>query len=66
MIVSSSTRWRRCCSASIGALAVALVLDAFERERVRDVFSRFVPEAVVDDVLKHVDEDLRLGGSSAT
>jgi adenylate cyclase len=46
----------------VGALAVALVLDAFERERVRDLFSRFVPEPVVDDVLRNVDEDLRLGG----
>jgi adenylate cyclase len=46
----------------VGALAVGLVLGAFERERVRDVFSRFVPEAVVDDVLKNVDQDLRLGG----
>ncbi|HET8823216.1 MAG TPA: adenylate/guanylate cyclase domain-containing protein [Thermoleophilaceae bacterium] len=45
-----------------GALAIALVLDAFERERVRDVFSRFVPEPVVAEVLKNVDEDLRLGG----
>ena len=46
----------------VGALAIALVLDAFERERVRDVFSRFVPEPVVAEVLKNVDEDLRLGG----
>jgi adenylate cyclase len=46
----------------VGALAIGLVLDAFERERVRDVFSRFVPEAVVAEVLKNVDEDLRLGG----
>jgi adenylate cyclase len=46
----------------VGALGVALVLNAFERERVRDIFSRFVPEPVVDDVLKNVDEDLRLGG----
>jgi adenylate cyclase len=45
-----------------GALAIALVLDAFERERLRDVFSRFVPEPVVAEVLKNVDEDLRLGG----
>ncbi len=46
----------------VGALAISLVLDAFERERVRDVFSRFVPEPVVDEVLKNVDKDLRLGG----
>jgi adenylate cyclase len=46
----------------VGALAVALVLNAFERERVHDLFSRFVPEPVVDDVLRNVDEDLRLGG----
>jgi adenylate cyclase len=46
----------------VGALGVALVLNAFERERVRDLFSRFVPEPVVDDVLRNVDEDLRLGG----
>jgi adenylate cyclase len=49
----------------VGALGVALVLDAFERERVRDLFSRFVPEPVVDEVLKNVDEDLRLGGELA-
>ena len=46
----------------VGALAVAVVLNAFERQRVRDLFSRFVPEPVVDDVLRNVDEDLRLGG----
>ena len=46
----------------VGALGVALVLNAFERERVRDIFSRFVPEPVVDEVLKNVDKDLRLGG----
>jgi adenylate cyclase len=46
----------------VGALGAALVLHAFERERVRDIFSRFVPEPVVDEVLKNVDEDLRLGG----
>jgi adenylate cyclase len=46
----------------VNALAVALMLNAFERERVRDLFSRFVPEPVVDEVMKNVDEDLRLGG----
>jgi adenylate cyclase len=34
-----------------------------ERERVRGVFSRFVPEHVVEDVLERTDDDLRLGGS---
>jgi adenylate cyclase len=33
-----------------------------ERERVRGLFARFVPEAVVDEVLAQADEDLRLGG----
>jgi adenylate cyclase len=46
----------------VGALAIGLVLGAFERERVRDVFSRFVPEPVVDEVLKTAGDDLRLGG----
>jgi adenylate cyclase len=50
----------------VGGLAVALVIDAFERERVRDLFSRFVPEPVVDEVLENVDEDLRLGGERRT
>jgi adenylate cyclase len=34
--------------------------------RVRDLFARFVPEAVVDEVLEHADEDLRLGGERRT
>jgi adenylate cyclase len=46
----------------VGALAVALVLGAFERERIRDLFSRFVPESVVDEVLAKTGDDLRLGG----
>jgi adenylate cyclase len=46
----------------VGAMAIALILDAFERERIRDLFSRFVPESVVDEVLAKADEDLRLGG----
>jgi adenylate cyclase len=46
----------------VGALAIGVVLGAFERERVRDVFSRFVPEPVVDEVLKNAGDDLRLGG----
>jgi adenylate cyclase len=37
-------------------------LHDLERERVRDVFSRFVPEPVVDEVLRRTDDDLRLRG----
>jgi adenylate cyclase len=44
-----------------GTLTVQLVTIAFERERVRDLFSRFVPENVVDEVLATAD-GLRLGG----
>ncbi|HEY3728867.1 MAG TPA: adenylate/guanylate cyclase domain-containing protein [Solirubrobacteraceae bacterium] len=44
-----------------GALAVQLVTEAFERLRVRDMFARFVPENVVDEVLASAD-GLRLGG----
>jgi adenylate cyclase len=50
----------------IGALGVGLVVGAFERERVRDLFSRFVPEAVVNEVLADLGDDLRLGGTSRT
>jgi adenylate cyclase len=49
---------------SIGSLAAHYLLSAFERERVRDVFSRFVPESVVEQVLARTDDDLRLGGVS--
>jgi adenylate cyclase len=38
-------------------------LQELERERLRGVFARFVPEHVVDDVLERTDGDLRLGGS---
>ncbi len=46
----------------VGALGVATTVGAFERERVRDMFARFVPEAVVDDVLARAEDGLRLGG----
>lgn len=49
---------------SVGAIGAHYLLAAFERERVRDVFARFVPAAVVDDVLKRTDGDLRLGGQT--
>ena len=37
-------------------------LDDLERGRVRDIFSRFVPEQVVDEVLRRTEDNLRLGG----
>lgn len=47
----------------LGALAVNYVMTAFERQRIRDTFGRFVPEAVVADVLARADDgDLRFGG----
>ena len=48
--------------ATVGSVGAHYTLAAFERERVRDVFSRFVPEQVVDQVLAHADADLRLQG----
>ena len=44
-----------------GSLSSQLVTEAFDRIRTRDLFSRFVPENVVDEVLKSAD-GLRLGG----
>ena len=46
----------------LGALSVNYVISAFERQRIRDTFARFVPPAVVSEVLARTDEDLRLGG----
>ena len=48
--------------ATIGVVVVHYTLAAFERQRTRDTFSRFVPEQVVDQVLARTDGDLRLGG----
>lgn len=47
---------------AVGALVVATTATAFERQWVHDTFSRFVPEAVVEDVLARTDENHRLGG----
>jgi adenylate cyclase len=47
-------------------LAVRYVVEAFARQRMRLLFSRFVPEQVVDEVLARTDEDLRLGGKLIT
>jgi adenylate cyclase len=47
---------------TLGTLAVLYMSETIERQRVRDVFSRFVPTGVVDEVLATADENLRLGG----
>jgi adenylate cyclase len=49
---------------TVGAVGAHYSVAAFERQRVRDVFSRFVPEQVVDQGLARTDSDLRLGGST--
>jgi class 3 adenylate cyclase len=50
-------------AASATAVLVVLVVhEAVERRRVRELFSRFVPERVVDEVIDHTDDELRLGG----
>jgi adenylate cyclase len=47
---------------TLGTLAVLYVGEAIERERVHDLFSRFVPADVVDQVVASAGEDLRLEG----
>ena len=48
------------------ATSATLAVDYFsttrERRQLRRAFSRFVPEHVIDDVMRRTDEDLRLGG----
>ncbi|HSI81458.1 MAG TPA: adenylate/guanylate cyclase domain-containing protein [Solirubrobacterales bacterium] len=48
--------------AGFGTIGVHYVTAAIERQRVRDIFARFVPAQVVDQVLERTDEHLRLGG----
>jgi adenylate cyclase len=48
--------------ATVGTVGVQYVTAAMERQRTRDIFARFVPEKVVDQVLARTDDDLRLGG----
>jgi adenylate cyclase len=48
--------------ATVGAMGADYLFTAFEHQRTRDTFSRFVPDAVVEDVLARAGEDLRLGG----
>lgn len=51
---------------SVGALAVQLITEAVERQRTRDLFARFVPETVVDQVLEQAGGEVRLGGERVT
>jgi adenylate cyclase len=46
---------------TLGTLAVLYLITAIERERVHDLFSRFVPAGVVDEVVARADDNLRLG-----
>jgi adenylate cyclase len=48
--------------AIIATLSVVLLGEAFERQHARDIFARFVPPGVVDEVLARTDDDFRLGG----
>ncbi|MFL5826335.1 MAG: CHASE2 domain-containing protein [Thermoleophilaceae bacterium] len=50
---------------TVGALAISYITAAFERERVREIFARFVPAKVVDEVLEQTDGTLRLGGEAS-
>ncbi|HEY8303246.1 MAG TPA: adenylate/guanylate cyclase domain-containing protein [Solirubrobacteraceae bacterium] len=47
---------------TVGTLAILYMTEAIERARTHDLFSRFVPADVVDQVLASTDENLRLGG----
>ena len=46
---------------TLGTLAVLYLITTIERERVHDLFSRFVPADVVDEVVARTDDNLRLG-----
>jgi adenylate cyclase len=48
---------------TVGALAAYYILSIFERQRTRDTFARFVPEAVVDQLLT---QGGSMGGRLAT
>ncbi len=46
----------------LGTLAVAYATDLLQRRRLKLAFSRFVPPAVVDEVVALAGDELRLGG----
>jgi adenylate cyclase len=47
---------------TLGAVAAGAAFEAVERQRTREIFSRFVSTEVVDDVLARTDDEVRLGG----
>ena len=47
--------------ATLGTLAVLYLSETLERERVHDLFARFVPADVVEEVVARADDNLRLG-----
>jgi adenylate cyclase len=47
---------------TVGSVAGGYLIETRERRRMRQIFTRFVPRDVVDDVIERTDEDLRLGG----
>jgi adenylate cyclase len=47
--------------ATLGTLAVLYLSETIERERVHDLFARFVPADVVEEVVARTDNNLRLG-----
>ena len=49
---------------AIFTLAALLIVEASDKRRIHDLFARFVPEKVVDQVVANADEELRLGGES--
>jgi adenylate cyclase len=61
-VVAVSAPLAAVAAAAVGGVAIRFVREARERRRVRTVFSRFVPEAVVDQVLAAAGDGLRLGG----
>ena len=52
--------------ATAGSVGSYYLVTAVERERVRELFTRFVPEEIVGQVLARTDGDLRLGGEKLT
>jgi len=62
LIVSVIYAGVACAIATVATIALVGMASAYERERVRELFGRFVPESVVGQVLSQT-EGLRLGGT---